>query len=278
MPPATHCRRGPSGRVGAMRVSFVIPTRNQAHFIRRCVDSCVEQGVPDSEILVVDGDSSDGTQKILASYGDRIRWTSEPDEGQGDAVNKGIARATGEVIAWINSDDRYADGSVLADVLDAFASDPKRDVVYGDGLTVDAADRPLRPYRTRHIRAPRDLLLHPSSPVLQPATFFRRQLFVEAGGIRTELLYALDYDLWVRMFPRARSIHHLRRPLAVATYHADAKSVSAMLQQIRETVAVKRRYQAQFALAPADRLRMEAGIASLYAYWAAVRLGLKRAA
>jgi glycosyltransferase involved in cell wall biosynthesis len=260
-----------------MRVSFVIPTRNQARFVARCLESCLAQEIPDSEILVLDGASSDGTQAILASYGDRM-WTSQPDGGQGDAVNKGIARASGEIVAWINSDDRYADDSVLADVLAAFASDPRRDVVYGDGLTVDAADHPLRPYRTREIRSPADVLVHPSSPVLQPATFFRRQLFTEVGGIRTDLRYALDYDLWLRMFPRARAIHHLRRPLAVATYHPGAKSVSGMLQQIRETVAVKREHTPRFALGVADRLRLEAGIASLYAYWAAVRLHLKRAA
>jgi glycosyltransferase involved in cell wall biosynthesis len=261
-----------------VRVSFVIPTRNQAPFVARCIESCLAQTVPDSEILVLDGASTDGTQAILASFGDRIWWTSQPDGGQGDAVNNGIGRARGDVIAWINSDDRYADGSVLADVLAAFASDPRCDVVYGDGLTVDAADRPLRPYRTRDIRAPRDVLLHPSSPVLQPATFFRRQLFADVGGIRTDLRYALDYELWLRMFPRARAIRHLRRPLAVATYHPAAKSISGMIEQIRETVAVKREHQARFALGPGDRLRLEVGSASLYAYWAAVRLGLKRAA
>lgn len=261
-----------------MRVSFVIPTRNQARFVARCIESCLAQGIPDSEILVLDGASADGTQEILASYGDRIAWTSEPDGGQGDAVNKGVGRARGDVIAWINSDDRYADASVLSDVLAAFAADPRRDLVYGDGLTVDAADRPLRPYRTRDIRSPVDVLLHPSSPVLQPATFFRRQLFLDAGGLRADLHYALDYELWLRMFPRARAFHHLRRPLAVATYHESAKSVSGMLRQIRETVAVKREHQRRFALGAGDRIRLEAGMASLYAYWAAVRLHLKRAA
>ncbi len=260
-----------------MRVSFVIPTRNQAPFVSRCVDSCLAQSVADSEILVMDGASTDGTQQLLARYGDRIRWTSEPDAGQGDAVNKGVARARGEIIAWINSDDRYADPSVLSDVLAAFAADPRRDVVYGEGLTVDAAGRPLRPYRTREIRRTADLVLHPSSPVLQPATFFRRELFLAVGGIDASLHYALDYDLWLRMFPRARAVHHVRRPLAVATYHPGAKSVGGMLEQIRETVALKRRHQGQLGLGAVDRVRLELSIASLYAYWAAVRLRLRRA-
>jgi glycosyltransferase involved in cell wall biosynthesis len=261
-----------------MRVSFVIPSRNQASFIGKCVDSCLAQEIADSEVLVVDGASTDGTQEILAGFGDRITWTSEPDGGQADAVNKGVARARGEIIAWINSDDRFEDASVVRDVLAAFAADPRRDVVYGDGLTVDALDRPLRPYRTRVITAPREALLHPSSVSLQPATFFRRQLFLDAGGLRTDLHYALDYELWLRMLPLARAIHHVPRTLARATYHAGAKSVAGMWRQIRETVAVKREYQGRFALGLRERLELEAGIASLYAYGAAVRLGLKRAA
>src|SRR6266496_688798 len=102
-----------------MRVSFVIPTRNQARFIRRCIDRCLEQGIDDSEIIVVDGLSSDGTQDILASYGERVRWTSEADAGQSDAINKGIARASGEIVAWINSDDYYADAQAVRAVVAA---------------------------------------------------------------------------------------------------------------------------------------------------------------
>ena len=261
-----------------MRVSFVIPTRNQARFVAGCVDSCLAQRIPDSEVLVLDGASTDGTQAILAGYGGRIQWSSEPDRGQGDAVNKGVARARGEIIAWINSDDRYADDSVLTDVLQAFDADPRRDVVYGEGLTVDAAGRPLRPYRTREVRRLADLVLHPSSPVLQPATFFRRELFLAVGGLDTSLHFALDYELWLRMFPRARALHHLGRPLAVATYHPGAKSIAGMREQIRETVALKRRYQGRLGLGALDRVRLELSIASLWAYWATVRARLRRAA
>jgi glycosyltransferase involved in cell wall biosynthesis len=214
--------------------------------------------------------------EILASYGDRIAWTSEPDGGQADAVNKGIARARGEIIAWINSDDYYADPSVLRTVLAAFAEDPRRDVVYGDAMTVDEHDRPLRPYRTLPLSSPKDALLAPSSVSMQPATFFRRELFAAIGGLRTDLHYALDYELWLRMFPRAREICYLRRTLACATYHTGAKSVAFMARHIRETVAIKREYQRKFGLGLADRVRLELWIARLYAYWGAVRMGLRR--
>jgi hypothetical protein len=87
----------------------------------------------------------------------------------------------------------------------------------------------------------------------------------------------LDYELWLRMFPRARQILYLRQTLACATYHADAKSIAGMTRQIRETIAVKREYRRRFALGLADRIRLEANIVRLWAYWAAVRAGLRRA-
>src|SRR5580704_13650255 len=98
-----HKRRHEVADVSTPPVSFVIPTRNQARFIRRCIDECLAQDIAGAEILVIDGASTDGTQEILASYGDRLRFISERDRGQSDAINKGIRQARGEIIAWINS-------------------------------------------------------------------------------------------------------------------------------------------------------------------------------
>lgn len=260
-----------------MRLSFVVPTRNQARFLRRCIDSCLAQAIPDSEILVVDGASTDGTQDILVSYGDAIRWASERDSGQAEAVNKGIARARGEVIAWINSDDYYPDPGCVRAALDELDRAPAVDLVYGDGLVVTAAGERIRPYRNRTFADARELLLSPIGPS-QPATFFRRSLFVAAGGLRTELHYALDYDLWLRMFPRSRGVRRIERTLACMTFHADAKSTRGMLPQIREVRRVKKEHARHLALGALDRARVAAGVSLLYAYWLAVRSGLRRAA
>lgn len=258
-----------------MKVSFVIPTRNQAAFIRRCIESCLAQALPGAEILVVDGVSTDGTQAILESYAGHIRWTSEPDSGQAQAVNKGVARATGELIAWINSDDCYEDAQVLGDVVAAFEADPKLDVLYGDAVMVDARGELIRSYRNRAFTRPEDLLVSPIGPA-QPATFFRRELFQRVGGLREDLHWALDYDLFLRMFAAARKTRYLRRVLARATYHPGAKSIRGMLQQIRESGALKREHLQRLPLGPADRLRLWRGMGGLYLYWAVVRLGLRR--
>jgi glycosyltransferase involved in cell wall biosynthesis len=236
-----------------MRVSFVIPTRNQAPYLARCLESCLAQNIDDSEILVRDGGSTDGTVELLRRFDDRIDWVSGPDGGQSAAVNVGVAAARGEVIAWLNSDDYYADEGVMTDVLAAFDADPELDILYGDGVFVDPRGKRLDPFPGVPMPPLTRLLTCPTSVVLQPALFFRRRLFVEAGGLDTSMDLVMDYDLWMRMFPRARRYRYLPRLLACATAHDDAKS----FRQVRATVetldAVKRRYRRQFALTALDR-------------------------
>ncbi len=258
-----------------MKVAFVIPTRNQGRFIGRCLDSCLAQAITGAEVLVVDGASTDDTLDVLRQYGDRVRWSSQPDSGQSEAVNRGVASASGEIIAWINSDDYYPAPDVLPAVLAAFA-EPAVDIVYGRGRMVDAGGGILRSTRGRALRSSAELLVMPSG-LLQPAVFFRRSAFLEAGGLREDLHYALDYDLWLRMFPRARATRYLDRELACATYHPEAKSIAGLWKQVRELAAVKRSHRRAFELSFAQRIRLEVGTASLYAYWAAVRTGLRRA-
>lgn len=249
-----------------MKVSFVVPTRNQAPFIRRCLDACLAQQVADAEVVVMDGASTDGTQAVLASYGSRIRWRSERDAGQSDAVNKAVAEATGEVVAWVNSDDYYPGPDVLPAVVAAFESAHDVDVVYGRALAVDAEGRPIRPYRTYRLSRPEDLLVRATPPAMQPAIFFRRALFLAVGGLRTDLHYAMDYDLWLRMFPRARAIRFVDRVLAHATFHPDAKSIARLGDQVRELAMLKRLHRGAFTLGLVDRARCAAGVASLWGY------------
>jgi glycosyltransferase involved in cell wall biosynthesis len=263
---------------GPMRFSVVVPTRNQARFIRRCIDSCLAQDVPDAEIVVVDGLSSDGTQRVLDSYGDRIRWISERDDGQPDAINKGIRMTSGEIVTWINSDDYYASPDAVPRVLEAFASRDDVDLVYGDGVLVDTDYREIRPLRARRALTARSILLLAGMAVSQPSVFFRRDLFEAVGGVDERLHLTMDYDLWIRMFTRAREVVYLPEVLSCTTSHADAKTVRAMLPQIREIGKVKRRHAPRFDLTTVERFRLHAMWLSMYVYWAAVKIGLKRAA
>jgi GT2 family glycosyltransferase len=261
-----------------MRLSFVVPTRNQARFIGQCIDGCLAQNITDSEIVVVDGASTDNTTEVLAGYGDRVRWISERDRGQSDAINKGIRMAKGDLIAWINSDDYYASPHAIAKLLDAFDAEPDVDIAYGNGVRVDEAGHEIGPYRARAVANVTQIVTHPASFVLQPSLVFRRQLFLEVGGVNEALHYTMDYELWIRLFAAARKARYVPELVACARYHTDAKSVAAMGKQIREAYGVKRRAAAALDMCIADRLLMHAGVATMGAYWLAVRFGLRRAA
>lgn len=260
-----------------MRLSFVIPTRNQAQFLRQCIDSCLAQDIADSEIVVRDGASTDNTRDVLASYGDRVRWVSEKDRGQSDAINKGIEAARGDVIAWINSDDYYASPHVISRLLGELDRDPGCDIVYGDGLRVSVDGHELGPYRAKPIHRVAEIVTHSASFVLQPTLLFRRALFLEVGGLDESLHYSMDYELWIRMFGAAAGTRYIPEVIACARYHDDAKSVAAMGKQIREVTRVKLASARRLNLTALDRARMYRGIASLGAYWLATRLRLKRA-
>jgi glycosyltransferase involved in cell wall biosynthesis len=261
-----------------MRLSFVIPTRNQARFIGQCIDGCLAQAIPDSEIVVVDGASTDDTRDVLARYGDRIRWVSEPDRGQSDAVNKGVRMATGELIAWINSDDYYAAPDSVSKLIAAFDADPAVDIAYGNGLRVSEEGVAIGPYNARPITRIAQIVTHPASFVLQPSLVFRRQLFLDVGGVDEKLHFTMDYELWIRLFAAARATRYVPDVIAHARYHTDAKSVAAMGKQIRELFHVKRDNARRLDLGALDRARMYAGVASMGVYWVAVRFGLVRAA
>ncbi|TLM99816.1 glycosyltransferase, partial [bacterium] len=125
-----------------MKISIVIPSYNQGKFIRRTIDSILNQGYPDLELIVMDGGSTDETLAILQSYGDRIAWHSAPDSGQTQAVNNGWKRATGQILGWVNSDDILLPGALRAAV-DRFQSQPEIQWLYGNCRYIDARDRVL---------------------------------------------------------------------------------------------------------------------------------------
>ena len=179
-----------------MRISIVTVCLNQADTLEEAMRSVLDQpmGHHELEYIVVDGGSTDGTAGILRRQADRLAWwVSEPDRGQSHALNKGLARATGDVVGWLNADDRLCPGA-LARVADAFSA--------GDCQVVCGACRYLYPDRLPVIQGvtPRDLrLLDVYDPIHQPSCFWRRDWHERVGGLREDLHYGMDWDLWLRL-------------------------------------------------------------------------------
>ena len=224
-------------------LSIVTPSYNQARFLPRAIESVLAQEPSPLEYWVMDGGSTDGSVEVLRSYGERLQSVSEPDRGQSHAINKGFARCTGDVIAWLNSDDTYLDGAFDA-ALRIFADRPDVVLVYGRGEILDAEDRPVGPF---HGLEPFQLwrLLHGLDYILQPATFFRRSAFVELGGLDEDLHYAMDWDLWIRL-ASIGEVAFLDRPLACSREYADTKTSTGGLRRLRELGRLARRNTGTF--------------------------------
>jgi glycosyltransferase involved in cell wall biosynthesis len=247
-------------------VSFIIPSLNQGRYLRNCIDSCLSQSIVNREIIVQDGGSSDNSLEILRSYGSELNVSSAPDDGQSDAVNKAIARSNGDIIAWVNSDDYYARPDVLERVCRTFEESPDVEIVFGDGLFVDCRNQPLRSYKAWQFESVKALISTPSSPLAQPAVFFRRELFLQVGGLRNDLHWALDFELWLRLFTVARNWKYIPDNLACMTWHGEAKSTRGMAKQIAETRAIKLEFIKQYGHSCRDRLFVEYQHLQLYGY------------
>jgi glycosyltransferase involved in cell wall biosynthesis len=170
----------------------------------------------------VDGASSDGSVEIIKKYADHLAWwVSEPDKGQAEAINKGLQRAHGEIVAWLNSDDLYMPGSVARAVA-AFSTHPEAGLVYGDALSIDETGSPFNVMKQGNWRL-EDLLAF--RILTQPAVFMRRSVLEQAGYLDWSYHMLLDHQLWIRMAHLSKMVY-VPHILAGARFHAEAKNVA----------------------------------------------------
>lgn len=206
------------------KVSIITPSYNQAHFLEQTIQSVLNQDYPNLEYIIVDGGSTDGSVEIIQRYADRLAWwVSERDKGQTDALNKGFARASGEILAWINSDDTYNPGAVSEAVAYLLAH-PEAGMVYGDANLIDAQGGVLGafPARQTDYRRLRRGFVH----IPQQSSFFRADLWRKVGPLDASFYFAMDYDLWVRLAKIAPLRYHPRL-WANFRLHSSGKSVAS---------------------------------------------------
>ncbi len=246
-------------------ITIVTPCLNAAGTIEEALESVRTQGYPSVEHLVIDGGSTDGTLAIL-ERADGIRFVSEPDGGRAEAVNKGLGMAQGEVVGWLNADDRYEPGA-LAAVGEAFARAPDRGWVTGYCRIIDGDGREIRKrvtaYKNAFLRRFSFGLYLTQNFVSDPATFVRRAVVQEVGPVDPTLPTAHDYDLWLRVAHRGDPIV-LRRYLSSFRMTEGTLSMEGFERQFAEHAEVARRHGEGHRVAVAANAAMSRMIVLVY--------------
>ncbi|HCM42927.1 MAG TPA: glycosyltransferase [Candidatus Omnitrophica bacterium] len=208
-------------------ISAVMPTFNQAPYIRQAIDSILNQNYPHLEIIVVDGQSTDGTVDILKSYGDKIKWISEKDKNQTDALNKGFRMAGGEIIAWLNTDDLYEQKTLMT-IGKYFRQHADCQWLYGRCTIIDQDSREIRKWVTAYKNffcrrySYESLLIQ--NFISQMAVFFKRSVIQEIGELDDTLRNGMDYDFWLRIGKVYRP-HFIDQNLGMFRLHLDSKTL-----------------------------------------------------
>ena len=215
-------------------VSIITPSFNQASYLKQTILSVLDQDYPRIEYLVIDGASTDDSVEIIKKYADQLTyWVSEKDNGQADAINKGFARATGELIAWLNSDDYYLAGAVSSAVK-IFEENPDAVLVYGDMLAVDEHGKTFNTLKYKQLTL-KDLLCF--QIIGQPAVFMRRSALEKTFGLDPALHFLLDHFLWIQIAQHGK-ILHVDQTWAAARYHAEAKNRAKAAEFGREAFRI----------------------------------------
>lgn len=225
------------------KLSIVTPSFNQGQFLEKTIKSVLDQGHSNLEYLVVDGGSSDNSVEIIRRYEKHLAyWVSEPDRGQAHAINKGLACATGDIFAFINSDDLYLPGAFSA-VVDYFQQHPDCDWLCGDTVMFGEghAEEVIR------ARVPKSAAhcLAWSYNAPQPGMFWKRKLLT--GGFDEQWRYCFDHELYVRLLLAGHRCHYLPRSLGAYRLHGESKTVAEATGFDREFDAIAEMYEGSLA-------------------------------
>jgi len=218
------------------KISILTPSFNQGKYIEENIQSVLNQNYPNFEHIIIDGGSTDNTVEILKKYPHLI-WVSEKDEGQSDALNKGLAMSTGEIIGWINSDDYY-EKNIFNEVAKEFEN---KEVQWVIGNLIDKYELINKYYKRKSPKVTYKTLIGPKCVMRQQGTFFRKNLVLKAGGWDKDIYMCMDWDLWIKM-AKISEPKMVDKYWAYFRMHDDQKSSAKnILRQIDELKKIYKR-------------------------------------
>ena len=218
------------------KITVITPSYNQGHFITETIDSVLSQNYPNLEYIVMDGGSTDDTVDILKSYGKKFTWVSKKDKGQTDAINKGIKKSTGDIICYLNSDDVFLPNT-LNTVAEFFMQNPDAMWVTGDYFIIDADGNKIQSFVAEYKKwlrqNPSKQRLSIANYIIQPSTFWRKELTQEIGLFDEDLHYCMDFDYWMRAIEKY-PLHVLPSHFSLFRIHGNSKGGALYEKQFNE--------------------------------------------
>lgn len=227
-------------------VSIITPSYNQGKFIEDTILSIKNQDYPNIEHIIIDGGSTDETMEILERYKNtyNLKWVSEPDKGQSDAVNKGFQKSSGEIIGWLNSDDVYFDKNVILYIVDKFNCSPNIDVIYGDSVVINDDNFISRARKSMSFSYPRLLRVN---YITQPSTFLRKNIITK-HKIKLNLDLTMDYEYWLRIANNRSEFLYINKIISADRRYADTKTQKRRREMKAEAKRIRQNYGVNFNL------------------------------
>lgn len=224
------------------KISIITPSLNQGRYLETCIRSILDQEYANLEYMVIDGGSTDESLSIIKKYEGQINfWVSEKDRGQSDAINKGLKRATGELVAWLNADDFYLPGALQA-FADAYIDNPSASFFFGNGHRVDEQGRFISFFfREGKVLFNQQALIYGLNYILQPSTAINRVLLEDVGYLNENLHYVLDTDLWIRLSKIADPVA-IQSTIAASREYGETKTSTGSFKRVEEIRCLAEKY------------------------------------
>lgn len=227
------------------KISVVTPSFNQGEFIEETIKSVIGQRYPNLEYIIVDGGSTDNSVSIIKKYAKQypkiIKWISEKDKGQSDAINKGMKMSTGEILCYLNSDDCFTPKALFY-VADFFRSHKDAYWLTGDYKIIDENGKEIQSYIRFYKKIlrlfPYKFMIKIVNFINQPSTFWKREIYNQVGELNLNYKYNMDYDYWLRIMKKGYKLYYLNKVISKFRIHKQSKGVLDFEKQFTEDLEV----------------------------------------